>query len=61
MFFSPSSSLPWQHAEVTGVSLVFVVDYMPVSVVHLDALPTQRAGLGAAETLKHNMHAIAAE
>lgn len=31
--------LPWQHAEVTGVSLIFVVDDMPVGVVHLDALP----------------------
>lgn len=31
-------SLPWQHAEITGVSLVFVVDNVPVGVVHLDAL-----------------------
>lgn len=31
--------LPRQHAEVTGVRLVLVVDYVPVGVVHLDALP----------------------
>lgn len=51
-------SLPRQHAEVTRVSLIFVVDYMPVGVVHLDALPnksTHRAGLGAADTLRYNM------
>jgi len=33
--------LPRQHAEVTGVSLVLVVDHVPVGVVHLDALPNR--------------------
>lgn len=52
-----SSSLPRQHAEIPGVSLIFVVDYMPVSVVHLDALPnrsTHRARLGSTDTLGYN-------
>lgn len=31
-------SLPWQHAEIARVSLVLVVDDVPVGVVHLDAL-----------------------
>lgn len=35
---SVSCSLPRQHAEVSRISLVFVVDYVPVSVVHLNAL-----------------------
>lgn len=51
MFFSPT--LPWQQAEVTRVSLIFVVDYMPVGVVHLDALPNSSkhtAGLGVTDT-----------
>lgn len=49
-----SSSLPWQHAEVTRVSLIFVVDDMPVSVVHLNALPnrsTHKAGLGLGQQI----------
>lgn len=55
------SSLPWQHAEVARVSLIFVVDSVPVGVVHLDALPnrsTQRARLGAADIFKYSKHAM---
>lgn len=40
---SAMSFLPWQHAEITRVGLVLVVDDMPVGVVHLDALPNRSA------------------
>ena len=33
------AALLWKHPEVSGVGLVFVIDDVPVCVVHLDALP----------------------
>lgn len=35
---APLIFLPRQQAKIPGVSLIFVVDHMPVGVVHLDAL-----------------------
>lgn len=34
--------LPGQHAEITRVCLIFIVDDVPICVVHLDALPIKR-------------------
>lgn len=57
LFLFKLFSLPWQHSEITRVSLIFVADYVPVGVVHLDALPnrsTQRAGLQPAAEQTHS-------